>query len=181
MHSITCWHPLVLGDNGFAPLGHSSFGHAASAVTVQAHTRVTVSVAFGALVNCVSYRLNLSALSLCSLVESELAEFLVTGYQSSIHGLFPARSVLGKLFPGVEVDFENSYILLADILEAVVWASGCSLAGGKLYIQDVLWDSGIVHPAHVSQPSEAALMEKSDHAGNLCTLQYIIVGRVVAP
>ena len=143
------------------------------------HLAVAVSVAFSALVNRVGYWLQLSALSLYSLVVGEMHAW--RSFSSPAIG--PAFTVCFQLDMScanssqvhVEVDVESSHISLADILEAEVWVSGCSLARGKLSIQDVLWDSAIVHPAHVYQPSEAALTEKSDHAGNLCALQYIVV------
>ena len=66
---------------------------------------------------------------------------------------------MNQIFPAGRGNAKASEILLADILESQLGATNLSLTRRKLSIEDVFWDSSIIHPADMAQPLETTLSQ----------------------
>ena len=96
----------------------------------------------------------LSLYPLCFVVLSQTVFILE---QPAAECLLPLKAVLSSDFPGVKADVEALEVLLADILIAKLGTAFLSFARRQYCIENVLWDTTIVHSADMAQPTETAL------------------------
>uniref|UniRef100_A0A8C3TK61 Kazal-like domain-containing protein n=1 Tax=Chelydra serpentina TaxID=8475 RepID=A0A8C3TK61_CHESE len=121
-------------------------GCAASVVAVEPHMRVAVSIAFAAFEGGVSCGLEpLLPFPLNPLFLGKLPQLVFTSFQFSGQSVSPSASVLGELFPAVDVDLNSLQVPLTDTLEAKVGPSCSSVSGGKFSIQQVFGDPSIFY------------------------------------
>uniref|UniRef100_A0A8C3TJQ1 Kazal-like domain-containing protein n=1 Tax=Chelydra serpentina TaxID=8475 RepID=A0A8C3TJQ1_CHESE len=88
----------------------------------------------------------------------KLPQLVFTSFQFSGQSVSPSASVLGELFPAVDVDLNSLQVPLTDTLEAKVGPSCSSVSGGKFSIQ-----------------------QESEHAGDLRTFQHLVVRYSITP
>ena len=67
----------------------------------------------------------------------------------------------------------------AHVLEAKHRTACRSGAYFKLTVDDVFWDSAILHATHVAEPSLATLADETIHVGSACQLEHFCVGGVI--
>ena len=117
-------------------------------------------------VGCVVYAGGgLAFLSAGALFLSCSCHFLLTSFEVGCQGSSPLGTVSCEVFPFPEVDVQSLHVPLAGVAVAELWAACASLAGGKLAVEDVFWNSAILHTAHMTKPSELPLAQQSEHGG----------------
>ena len=93
----------------------------------------------------------------------------------------PSRARVSCLFPARGVNVQRLHVALADVLEAQLRAANGPLARGELAVEDVLWDTTILHPVVVAKPAQPALSEQREHGREVRLGQHLSVGHFVSP
>ena len=133
---MCCWHPSVSGDYGSASGKFILVGAGAPpVVAVQAHTGMAVSVAVAALEDGVSRCCLLAVLSAGALLFSSLSQLDLAPLKASAQVPSPPVSVVCELLPPLRVYVQGFHVSLADVFEAKLRPSFCSLASGQFAVQ----------------------------------------------
>ena len=96
-------------------------------------------------------------------------------------GSSPLWAVSCQVFPVTWVDVQGLHVSLAGITVAELGAACASLASSKLAVEDVLWNSSILHTADVAEPPESTLAQQSEHGGETGLGKDFSVGDLVLP
>ena len=96
-------------------------------------------------------------------------------------GSSPLWAVSCQVFPVTWVDVQGLHVSLAGITVAELGAACASLASSKLAVEDILWDSSILHTADMAEPPEPTLAQQSEHGGETGLGKDFSVGDLVLP
>ena len=108
-------------------------------------------------------------------------QLLFTSLQLFVKHASPAGTVGGEVLPGIDVDVKCLHVSLAHILVPQLQAASASLPLGKLTIEDVFWNSAILHMADMARPVQLTLSQQGIHGGEASMRQDISVGHLVLP
>ncbi|KAI8512527.1 hypothetical protein Bbelb_091660 [Branchiostoma belcheri] len=70
----------------------------------------------------------------------------------------PSVADLGNVLP-VSTDVEQFQVAPADIYETELWAPPVTFTISKLPVQNLVWETRVVHAGHVSQPAQSTLFQ----------------------
>ena len=91
------------------------------------------------------------------------------------------RAISRKALRAHSVDVDSLHVSLCRHLVSQVMAACGSSAQSQLTVEDVFWNTTILHTADMTQPSQSALSEQGVHSGKTSTRQEISVGYFVLP
>ena len=98
-----------------------------------------------------------------------------------VQGASPHYVVGCKVLPGIGVDVKCLHVSLADILVAQLWAAFGFPFKCQFSIENVFWDTAILHAVNMPQPTQPALSEQGEHGPKVSLGQDLGVGHSVLP
>ena len=68
---------------------------------------------------------------------------------------------------------------LQNVFKSQFWSAYRALSFCQFTIQNILWDSALLHSTNMPQPSHASLFHERVHAWQICSLKNLSVGNLV--
>ena len=93
----------------------------------------------------------------------------------------PGRSVLGQVFPVVQVDLKALQGGFQSVLVALSGATLCSFASFQFTKEDLFWQSCAGHSGHMASPSQLGLCKQGGDAGQIGLAEDFSVRNSVLP
>ena len=107
--------------------------------------------------------------------------FLFACLEVLVDSASPHHDVGCKVLPGLGVDVMCFPVSLADILVTQLWVAFGSPSRCQLSIQNVFWDAAVLRAVDMTQPTQPALSEQSEHAWKVGSGQDLGVGHSALP
>ena len=105
----------------------------------------------------------------------------IKAWDTLLDFLTPCATICQHAIPGLGVQSFHFEIIFVYILEAELGPANWSLVRVEFSIEDIFWDSFILHPGEVTKSLQVSLLQYGKHGVNACHLQDSVVCYVISP
>ena len=161
-YKISCWHPSVSKDNGFAHWSSFRGRDATATVAVEPNQRAAGLLAGRTHKGCVVEGIRCCPHSSALPLHLRLLfQFLFCFDRCRFCGQPPHISVSSQGFKVGRCNIASPEVEFADIFIPEGWSTS-----GSFTIQHILWYPPILHAGYMAKPAKSSLCQYAEHAGD---------------